>query len=266
MAFFTAMALAFEPLRRLGNLSGQWQAAGGLDRADPAGCWRSGRRWCRRRGRPAPRGRARDRAARTCTWPMAICRRCAGPASSRAAAETTALVGASGAGKSTVFNVLTRLVDPVAGEVTIGGVPAREMALDGAARPVLGRHAGCAAVRRDDPRQHPARPHRRRRRAAGRGAAGGPRRPSSWPRCPAGSTRLPGRAARRCRAASGSGSRSPARCCATRRSCCWTRRRARSTPGRRRWCRTRSTGWPRAARRWSSRTACRRCAARTRSW
>src|SRR5690606_17890507 len=38
------------------------------------------------------------------------------------AGRTTALVGASGAGKSTVFNLLTRLVDPQAGDVTIGGV------------------------------------------------------------------------------------------------------------------------------------------------
>jgi ATP-binding cassette subfamily B protein len=45
------------------------------------------------------------------------------------AGETTALVGASGAGKSTVFNVLTRLVDPLGGRASLGGVGTTEMTL-----------------------------------------------------------------------------------------------------------------------------------------
>ena len=44
-----------------------------------------------------------------------------------AAGETTALVGASGAGKSTIFNLLTRLIDPQEGSVSIAGVPLTEM-------------------------------------------------------------------------------------------------------------------------------------------
>ncbi len=44
-----------------------------------------------------------------------------------AAGETTALVGASGAGKSTIFNLLTRLIDPQEGNVSIAGVPLTEM-------------------------------------------------------------------------------------------------------------------------------------------
>jgi ATP-binding cassette subfamily B protein len=43
------------------------------------------------------------------------------------AGQTTALVGASGAGKSTIFNLLTRLIDPQSGTVTIGGVPLKTM-------------------------------------------------------------------------------------------------------------------------------------------
>ena len=42
---------------------------------------------------------------------------------------TTALVGLSGAGKTTVFNVLTRLVDPDAGHATVGGVDLRDLAI-----------------------------------------------------------------------------------------------------------------------------------------
>ncbi|MEO0764265.1 MAG: ATP-binding cassette domain-containing protein, partial [Pseudomonadota bacterium] len=39
------------------------------------------------------------------------------------------LVGASGAGKSTIFNLLTRLVDPQEGSVRVGGVETTEMDL-----------------------------------------------------------------------------------------------------------------------------------------
>jgi ATP-binding cassette, subfamily B, bacterial MsbA len=39
------------------------------------------------------------------------------------AGKTTALVGASGAGKSTIFSLLTRLADAQSGTVTINGVP-----------------------------------------------------------------------------------------------------------------------------------------------
>ena len=45
------------------------------------------------------------------------------------AGQTTALVGASGAGKSTIFNLLTRLVDPQSGTVQIGGVDTTSMTI-----------------------------------------------------------------------------------------------------------------------------------------
>lgn len=122
MAFFTAMALAFEPLRRLANISGQWQqAAVSLARlrmlfdTEPS---------LRAPAAPRPIAEASgdivfDRVTlRYGTHPVLR-----GASFTARAGRTTALVGASGAGKSTVFNVLTRLAEPDGGAVTLGGVP-----------------------------------------------------------------------------------------------------------------------------------------------
>ena len=45
------------------------------------------------------------------------------------AGQTTALVGPSGAGKTTVFNLLTRMADPDRGKITLGGIELREFNL-----------------------------------------------------------------------------------------------------------------------------------------
>jgi ATP-binding cassette subfamily B protein len=128
MAFFTAIALAFEPLRRLGAVSGSWQiAAASIERLkelldtvpdlrDPPS------------PRPAPDA-VPEVVLDNVTLrygDQAVLR---GASFVAEAGKTTALVGASGAGKSTVFNLLTRLVDPEGGRVEIGGVPVQDMRL-----------------------------------------------------------------------------------------------------------------------------------------
>ncbi|WP_425038018.1 ABC transporter ATP-binding protein [Primorskyibacter sp. S187A] len=121
MAFFTALGLAFEPLRRLGKLSGVWQvAAAGLERLrellelvpaqrDPA------------HPVPPPAGRP-DIVFDAVDMQYDDAPVLRGLTFTAEAGKTTALVGASGAGKSTVFSVLTRLVDAQKGHVKIGGV------------------------------------------------------------------------------------------------------------------------------------------------
>ncbi|MDP4990324.1 MAG: ABC transporter ATP-binding protein/permease, partial [Marivita lacus] len=128
MAFFTALGLAFEPLRRLGNVAGVWQvAAAGIERIrqilDTEPALRSPAQ-----PKPAPADVPRivlENVSLT-YGDTDILNGCSFTAE---AGQTTALVGPSGAGKSTIFNVLTRLVEPSHGQVAIGGVPVTEMAL-----------------------------------------------------------------------------------------------------------------------------------------
>ncbi|WP_108502071.1 ABC transporter ATP-binding protein [Paracoccus indicus] len=123
MAFFTALALAFQPMRRLGGLAGTWQtAAASLERIyqvfDTQPTVVSGPRkyapdstrielddvWLSYDGQPVLQGLSLVAEE----------------------GQTTALVGPSGAGKSTVFNLLTRMVDADRGRVLLGGVPVTE--------------------------------------------------------------------------------------------------------------------------------------------
>ena len=130
MSFFTAMGLLFEPMRRVANVSGAWQAArASLERirelfdekptivspvpATPVP------------GRAGDADVVFDKVVVTYGTENAL----QGASFVAKAGETTALVGASGAGKSTIFNTLTRLVDPNAGQIQIGGVSTRSMSL-----------------------------------------------------------------------------------------------------------------------------------------
>jgi ATP-binding cassette, subfamily B, bacterial MsbA len=128
MAFFAAMSLAFEPLRRLGNISGLWQsAAASIERVKAI----FGEE-------PTITSPATPRALPAGTPGIVFddvhMSYGAAPVlngvSFRAEpGRTTALVGASGAGKSTIFKTLARLVDADSGLVTIGGVPVTDLAL-----------------------------------------------------------------------------------------------------------------------------------------
>jgi len=118
MSFFTALALIFDPLRRLSNVAGQAQAGvASLDRlyavleerpaiVSPA------------TPRPFTPGEISFEDVAFGYDGMPVLR---GLTFTAEAERTTAIVGPSGAGKTTVFALLTRLVDSGTGRVSIGG-------------------------------------------------------------------------------------------------------------------------------------------------
>lgn len=128
MSFFTAIALAFEPLRKLGALSGQWQtAAASMDRLEAIFAQQPTlTSLIAPQSRPDGAPTIAFDAVSLAYGDLPVLR---GAGFVAEAGKTTALVGASGAGKSTVFNVLTRLIDPQEGAARIGGVAVQDLAL-----------------------------------------------------------------------------------------------------------------------------------------
>lgn len=128
MSFFTSLGMMFEPLRRLAGLSGRWQvAAAAIERlkelvetvpsilSPPSPV-------------PAPQGTpgiTMDNVNLAYGDVTVL----DGTSFAADPGKTTAIVGASGAGKSTIFNVLTRLVDPQNGSSLIDNVNNRDMSL-----------------------------------------------------------------------------------------------------------------------------------------
>jgi ATP-binding cassette, subfamily B, bacterial MsbA len=121
MAFFTAMSLTFQPIRRLGELSGMWQSAAvSLERV----YWLFD-------SRPSPRAPSQPHAPFTHApsitlqdvhfdyGPSQVLK---GLSFTAEAGKITALVGASGAGKTTVFHLLTGLLEPTGGSILIDNI------------------------------------------------------------------------------------------------------------------------------------------------
>jgi len=122
MTFFTAMGFAFDPLRRLAAISGVWQmAAAAIERLRalmdaPIRLTSPETPIALPQGVPTV---TLDNVSLSYHGTDVL----QGLSFEAQAGKTTALVGASGAGKSTVFNLLTRLIDPGGGQVLIGGAP-----------------------------------------------------------------------------------------------------------------------------------------------
>ena len=118
MSFITALSLMFDPLKRLSNTAGGLQAAAAsLDRlytalevqpkiTSPAN------------PKPFTAGDITFDEAKFAYGDAPVLN---GLSFTAMAGKTTAIVGPSGAGKTTVFGLLTRLIDPVSGKVSIGG-------------------------------------------------------------------------------------------------------------------------------------------------
>lgn len=126
MSFFTALGLLFEPLRKLANIAGQLQtASASLERVYAVF---ETRPTILSPGTPKPLqpGDITFDGVNFAYGDTPILRDLSFTAK---AGETTALVGASGAGKTTVFGVLTRLIDPSHGTITIGDMPVDAVAL-----------------------------------------------------------------------------------------------------------------------------------------
>jgi energy-coupling factor transporter ATP-binding protein EcfA2 len=175
--------------------------------------------------------------------------------------EFVALVGPSGAGKTTVFRLALRLFDPQSGQVMLDGISSTEVTPRDWRRNF--------ATRRRNQRCSPAQPPRISVSVRTIRTKNCSNTPPAWQRRWTSCRRrkaLPHRSDRRAAAfpaASASGSRLPAHWYAMRRSSYWTKPPPRSTPRARPLSAGPSRMLPKDARRWSSRTACRPCAAPT---
>jgi ATP-binding cassette subfamily B protein/subfamily B ATP-binding cassette protein MsbA len=127
MSFFTALALLFDPLRRLSNIVGQVQAA--LASVERLYAVLEVHPTIRQPAAPKALTPG-DIAFRGVTFGYDGTPVLKDLSFTAEAGKTTALVGPSGAGKTTVFGLLTRLVDPASGRITIGGQSVADLDLE----------------------------------------------------------------------------------------------------------------------------------------
>jgi ATP-binding cassette subfamily B protein/subfamily B ATP-binding cassette protein MsbA len=121
MAFFSAMALTFQPLRRLGDMVGFWQiAAASLERLFRLFDTQPAPRPLALATLPHP-GKPPQIALQDVEFGYGDTKVLHGLSFTAEAGKMTALVGASGAGKSTVFNLLTAMAEPQAGQISLDG-------------------------------------------------------------------------------------------------------------------------------------------------
>ena len=130
MSFFTAMSLTFQPMRRLGDLSGTWQVAQAslariyaLFDTSPLQT-----RPTTSTALPAPG--APEIRFEGVTFAHADRPILQGLSFTARAGATTAIVGASGAGKTTIFHLLTGLLHPAEGRILLGGIDTATLALE----------------------------------------------------------------------------------------------------------------------------------------
>ena len=129
MSFFTAIALLFEPIRRLGTIGGAWQTVfTNLERirnifdldADII---------------PLKTNQAKDvnftNDIKFDNVHLSVNEKdiLRGITFTAQAEKTTAIVGPSGAGKTTLFNLIGRLIDPDKGNVEIGNISVKDISL-----------------------------------------------------------------------------------------------------------------------------------------
>lgn len=129
MSFFTAIALLFEPVRRLGTIGGASQAVfTNLERIRNIFDLEA------QIVSPLKSAIKKTDFSNEITFEnlhLSINEKniLNGVSFTANAGETTAIVGPSGAGKTTLFNLIGRLVDPDSGSVKIGTVPVNHLSL-----------------------------------------------------------------------------------------------------------------------------------------